>query len=105
MSKTKTPADTLTPDQTARVFAEIASTADVVQQLVSALQADCFDSQADAEAVQAATNKLAGLVGFMADLYGSRCGGSYAMVKGGPDEWFMPHAFLRSSDAEGAGTA
>lgn len=93
MSKTKTSADTLTPDQTARVFAEIASTADVIQQLTSALQADCFDSQADAEAVQAATNKLAGLVGFMADLYGSRCGGSYAMVKGGPDAWLMPGLF------------
>lgn len=100
MSTKKTQPDTLTPDQIGRVFAEIASTADVIQQLTSALQVDAFDSEEDAGAVQAATDKLAGLVGLMADLYGSRCGAPYAMVKGGPDAWLMPRVF-KSAGMEG----
>lgn len=107
MSTKKTQPDTLTPDQIGLVFAEIASTADVIQQLTSALQAEAFDAEEDAEAVQAAVHKLVGLVGFMADLYGSRCGAPYAMVKGGPDAWLMPGGFktLDSATADGKGFA
>lgn len=93
MSTRRTPPDTLTTDQIAQAFAEIASTADVIQQLTSSLQAEAFDTAEDAEAVQTAVHKLAALTGFMADLYGSRCGAPYAMVKGGPDAWLMPRTF------------
>ena len=100
MSTKKNQPDTLTPDQIGHVFAEIASTAYVIQQLTSALQVGAFGSGKDAEAVQAATDQLAGLVGLMADLYGSRCGAPYAMVKGGPDAWLMGRAF-QSAGMEG----
>ena len=100
MSTKKTQPDTLTPDQIGLVFAEIASTADVIQQLTYTVEVGAFDSEEDAGAVQAATHKLAGLVGFMADLYGSRCGASYAMVKGGSDAWLMGRAF-KSAGMEG----
>lgn len=93
MSARKTQSDRLTPDQIAQAFAEIASTAEVIQQLSSALQADALETREDAEAVQTAVHKLAALTGFMADLYGSRCGAPYAMVKGGPDAWLMPRSF------------
>lgn len=103
MTFTNIRSDILTPAQVGMVFEQIASTAGVIQQLTSALQVEAFDSQEDAGAVQEATHRLAGLVGLMADLYGSRCGAPYAMVKGGPDAWLMPRAFNpKGSHGEGA---
>lgn len=99
MSTKKTRTDYLSPDQVALAFEQIASTAGVIQQLTISLQVDAFDAKEDAGAVLAATDKLAGLVGFMADLYGSRCGGNHAMVKGGPDAWLMPRDFVKSAAA------
>lgn len=93
MNAKKTPADTLTPGQIAMAFGQIASTADVIDCLTSALMADNFDSKDDAGAVLAATQRLAQMTGLMADLYGDRCGGGYVPLKGGPDKWLMPDSF------------
>ena len=58
MSAKKAPADTLTPGQIAMAFDQIASTADVIDCLTSALIADRFDSNDEAGAVLAATQRL-----------------------------------------------
>lgn len=93
MSANKTRPATLSPHQVALVFEEIASTADIVGHLTSMLVCDVIDSEQDAAAVNAAVHKLTQRIGLLADLYGSRCGESYAMVVGGPDAWLMPRAF------------
>lgn len=89
--------DTLSPKQVTAVFEEIASTAQVVEQLTSMLMVDCFDNQDDADAVLDAANKLTQRIGLMADLYGSRCGAPHAPVIGGVDDWLMRGVFSADS--------
>lgn len=94
MSTKKSQTDALSPRQVTMVFEEIASTAGVLEQLTSALSAGVFDSQEDAEAVQAAAQKLTQHIGLLAELYGARCGEMRPiLVKGGLDAWLMPRSF------------
>lgn len=106
MSAKKTQPEALTPRQVTMVFAEIASTAMALDGVLGILEVDGAEDSGDRAALTTAAVLLNQRVGLLAELYGERCGELRpTLVKGGVDAWLMPRAFLRSSDAEGAGTA
>ncbi|NWF44440.1 hypothetical protein F3K02_04115 [Hydrogenophaga sp. D2P1] len=90
--------DTLSRKQMGMVFQEIANTADVVKDLLGIIIVESLDDPRESAAVVSAAEMLTKRMGLLAELYGDRCGAPYPLVRGGTDEWLMPHGFREAAD-------
>jgi len=93
MSTKKPQPEALSPRQVSMVFAEIASTALALDNLLGMLEVESLEDQSERASVTTAAVLLNQRVGLLAELYGERCGEQQPILVKGVDAWLMPRAF------------
>lgn len=94
MTAIKSRPEPLSPGQATMVFEAIACTASTLDGVLSILEGERAEDEADRAALTAAAVMLNQRIGLLAELYGERCGELRpTLVKGSTDAWLLPERF------------